>query len=439
MVGQFLSGALRAPDLIELIANKLIKESGNNPDTQWISGGTGWHNADTSLKSRPWAGKFTVTGSGTGTFTDGYGVSPVRTIWLRCRKDIGAADINVFVTYVDTGDVTVEVLSPTIIPAGAREGTTIQIFLNSPDVGAKDVTAVRITGGTAADEFEVVYSISTAATPESRRVVVNADEGVFLCMELVNTPVYTNSYTYDAHYAKGVRFIWSQSWDGGGHTYPPVNMLSFIGYEGVRGDMRYAPQNSFVINADLDTLQTIYWLWVEPNGFALMAYPEGNTSDTYQQAFFTVCERNLQKEYTDGYTGFVQLMTTNIACKGSTGYPTNRMVPILRPFAYQSPVSSSDFEWSAYSFNGNGIHCPYNAYKSQGNGKVYYVKPIINNNISSLMPIFQADLWFYWTEGMGLVDGDIVAIQGSTKKYICKSVSSPDNTTKLTFAMKYSN
>lgn len=433
MTGQFFSGAARAPDLIELIANRLIKESGNNPDVQWIGGGTGWHNGDITLKSRPLGGKFTVTSPNNGTFTAGGGAGTLKAVWLRCRTKIGSADINVTITY-DTKVC----LSPTVIPANSEEGTTIKVYLNSPDTGALIINNVTITGGSANDEFEVVFSIS--ADTSSRRVVVNADEGVYLCIEVVNNPyTWSDSYTYDALYSKGIRFIWSQSWDSGSHTYPPVNMMTYMGYEGLRGDLRYGPMNAYVINADLDTQQLIYWLWVEPTGFALMGYPESNSYDTYQQAFFTAVEKNVNKEYTDGYTSFVQIMTMNIALKGRTSYPNGKMTSIIRPFAYQSPSAGSDFDWSITSFSGNGIHIPYNAYKSNGNGKVYYVKPIVSNQTSWTMPIFQCDLWFYWNEGYGLVDGDIVAIQGSTKKYICKSVSSPDSTSKLTFAMKYSN
>jgi hypothetical protein len=433
MVGKFFSGAIRAPDLIELVANRLIKESGNDPDTQWTEGGTGWYNGDVTLKSRPYGGKFTVSSPGNGTFAAGGGAGVLKTVWLRCRNKIGAADINVTITY-DTKTC----LTPTVIPAGSEEGTTIKVFLNSPDAGALAINNIGISGGTAGDSFEGVFSIS--ADTSSRRVLINADEGTYLCMEVVNNPyTYSDAYTYDALYSKGIRFIWSQSWDSGSHTYPPVNMMTYMGYQGVRGDLRYAPYNAYLVTADLDTQQLIFWLWAETTGFALMGYPESNANDNYQQAFFTSAERNTNKEYTDGYTSFVHFMDMNILLKGRTGYLNGKMNAILRPFAYQSPSSGSDFDWSVTTFSGNGIHIPYNAFKSNGNGKVYYVKPIVSNHAGSTMPIFQCDQWFYWTEGLGLVDGDIIAIQGSTKKYICKSVSSPDSTTKLTFAMKYSN
>jgi hypothetical protein len=79
----------------------------------------------------------------------------------------------------------------------------------------------------------------------------------------------------------------------------------------------------------------------------------------------------------------------------------------------------------------------YRAFKSNGNGKVYYVKPIINNQTNALCPIFQAELWFPWTEGLGLIDGDVVALEGSTTKFLCKALDSPDSTNRLPFAIKY--
>jgi len=79
----------------------------------------------------------------------------------------------------------------------------------------------------------------------------------------------------------------------------------------------------------------------------------------------------------------------------------------------------------------------YIGYKSVGNGKVYYIKPIINNTPNQLSPIFQSELFFQWTEGLGLIDGDVVAVQGQPVKFLCKAVDSPDSTNRLTYAIKY--
>jgi hypothetical protein len=52
-------------------------------------------------------------------------------------------------------------------------------------------------------------------------------------------------------------------------------------------------------------------------------------------------------------------------------------------------------------------------------------------------PIMQSQLFFLWTESVGLIDGDIIAIQGQPVKYLCKSVDSPDSATRLAYAIKY--
>jgi hypothetical protein len=68
---------------------------------------------------------------------------------------------------------------------------------------------------------------------------------------------------------------------------------------------------------------------------------------------------------------------------------------------------------------------------------VYYVKPIICNTRDERTPIFQSEIFFAFDEGVGLVDGDVIAIEGQTMKYLCKALDSPDNTQRLTFAIKY--
>jgi hypothetical protein len=46
-------------------------------------------------------------------------------------------------------------------------------------------------------------------------------------------------------------------------------------------------------------------------------------------------------------------------------------------------------------------------------------------------------MFFAYDEGYGLVDGDVIAIEGQTTKYLCKALDSPDTTTRIPIAMKY--
>lgn len=285
---------------------------------------------------------------------------------------------------------------------------------------------------------DITWNTTVRTANNARRSLkyTNGTEELYIALEAINTSTYTyfgNYYFSNAGlYAKGLRIVISASWDNTGHTYPTSNQSTFIPFEGI---------NSATVAADLQTLQVIYYAWIESNGFVLTAKPEP-TGDNYQQSFFAVVERNPNKEYADGYSNFFCMTVCNayqIMYDGNWATPINRHRGILRPFAYQFPSHTSYGGWEI--INGNGISYwlspTYFAYKSQGNGKVYYVKPIIHNHNGQLMPILQSDLFFPFSENVGLIDGDVIAIEGATTKYLCKALDSPDSTARLNFAMKY--
>jgi hypothetical protein len=113
------------------------------------------------------------------------------------------------------------------------------------------------------------------------------------------------------------------------------------------------------------------------------------------------------------------------------------MTPYLRPFTYYNRGYN---QTGVLPNNMSEIHfpaCPYYASKSTGNGKVYYIKPIFFNSADKRTPIAQSELFFAYSEGYGLVDGDVIAIEGQTTKYLCKGLDSPDTTGRLCYAMKY--
>lgn len=261
----------------------------------------------------------------------------------------------------------------------------------------------------------------------------NGSEVIFMSIEVINQ---TNGlYVYaPVYYAKGFRITFSATWDSALHTYPSSNQQTFVNFE-----THYYYTGSRYVQADLATLQIQYFLWVESNGFVITGKPEPHANDTSQQSFFTVVERNPNKEYTDGFSNFYLMTCCNIWNPlHDIGAGAGRNVGILRPFAFVYP---SGGQVSSGGVSGYGIGYvvtpSYYAFKSNGNGKVYYVKPIINNSANALSPIFQAELWFPWSEGMGLIDGDVIAIEGSTTKFLCKALDSPDSTNRLPFALKY--
>lgn len=64
-------------------------------------------------------------------------------------------------------------------------------------------------------------------------------------------------------------------------------------------------------------------------------------------------------------------------------------------------------------------------------------KPIIQNQRNAVTPIFQSELFFPFDENVGLIDGDVVSLDGTTAKFLCKSLDSPDSLNRLNYAIKY--
>ena len=245
-------------------------------------------------------------------------------------------------------------------------------------------------------------------------------DDIWIAFEVINsTPPI--SYVHD-HWADGLRVSFSASWDDVNHTYPAdtyANSQTFIACE---------DEYDSGTDADMANVQFSYYLWIDSTGFALMARPE-TTDNSHQQSFICVIEHMNSKEYSDGLTNFYCFNTMNIyAMSDINNYRNRRM---LRPFAYQNHESWNGIMFWEDERNGH------RAIKSTGNGKVYYVKPVICNSIDNMKPIYQSELFWAFSESAGLVDGDVVAVDGETTKYLCKSLDSPDSTNRLNYAIKY--
>jgi len=282
-------------------------------------------------------------------------------------------------------------------------------------------------------DADATWTTTDKTQNNARRALkyLNGSEEFYVALEQIN--VTSGYYFYQRnpyYYGKGLRIVFSLTWDGVGHTYPSSNQSTLIPFE--------ARYNGGVV-ADLASLLVTYYLWYDASGFALMGKPEPNASDDYQGSFIAVVERNPNKNYSDGYTNFYCFAQTNLTQYCDYALTSiQRPRGILRPFSYQYPDWAS---YGSYSNNGNGISFPllptYAGYKSLGNGKAYFVKTIVNNLANQLAPIFQSEFFFMWSESVGLVDGDIIAIEGQTTKYLCKALDSPDSVSRLTFAIKY--
>ena len=279
-------------------------------------------------------------------------------------------------------------------------------------------------------------AVKTGLSARRALKYTKGSEIIYLAFECRNT-WYTS---WSNNGAKGLRVTFSSGWDSTTHTYIGSIQQTSIPYDDYSGG---AP------DSDLATEMLTYYMWIESNGFALMAKPEPKNTN-YQQSFFLIVERNPNKLYVDGQTNFYCYNVCNIF---PTFYgPQWVVVPdlqrsLMRPFVYlwPGPASSnvSTITPNFYCLTFGSFDRSY-AFKSAGNGKVYYTKPVIFNDALEVAganfspsPIFQADIWFYWSESMGLVDGDVVAIEGQTTKYLIKSLDSPDSANRLTYAIKY--
>jgi hypothetical protein len=250
---------------------------------------------------------------------------------------------------------------------------------------------------------------------------------IWLALEALNTSHtigYISSYY---RYAKGLRVTLSASWDDVEHTYPASNHQTFLSFE---CRYRYSP-----VHADLATLLITYYLWYDESGFAIIAKPEPDSTDDQQSSFFLAVERVPTKEYADGYTNFYVVADLNMYEYFDDSYDGLQCRTYLRPFNFE--YNPSDHASSSSFYNHGVNHQDYvRAMKSNGNGKAYYLKPIYQNEDGVNDPIAEADLWFGWLEERGLIDGDVIAIEGETTKYLCKALDSPDSTNRLKYAIK---
>ncbi|MDP2216733.1 MAG: hypothetical protein Q8J68_05540 [Methanolobus sp.] len=251
---------------------------------------------------------------------------------------------------------------------------------------------------------------------------------IWVALESCNDNTAPIGSSEASYRVKGLRVTFSASWDYINRIYPAGSddtSMTFVSFEG-RGS-----HNSPA--ADLGALLLTYFLWTDSTGFVLMANPEPHATDNLQSSFICAVERLNQKEYSDGLTNFYCYARLN---SGHSWMNSNRgdnkpyrHYTIVRPFAFRAQDDLGIQFWQDPT---RGY-----ALKSTGSGKVYFVKPMICNDSAKFQPIGQSELFFRFSAESGLVDGDVIAVQSATTKYLCKSLQSPDSTAFLYFAMKY--
>jgi len=283
------------------------------------------------------------------------------------------------------------------------------------------------------------WTTATRTENNARRVAKfnNGTETLYVAFEVINQTNGVLVYGSD-HFGKGLRIVLSSAWDSNAHSYTTPTQSTFIPFE-----MHIATGGN--VSADLATLIITYHLYVDDTGFVIMGKPDTIPGDNTQQSFFVCLERGLYKEYQDGYSNFYLVSTCNTySVVNDNVNLMDRQRTVLRPFVYQYPSESDNNAFTStdvFGFSGHGVNLigipDVYGFKSGGNNKAYYTKPVVSNSYTSLIPIMSVDMWFAWNEGHGLFDGDIIAVSASTKKYLCLAMSSPDDTTTIPIAIKY--
>ncbi|TQD25116.1 hypothetical protein [Methanolobus vulcani] len=257
----------------------------------------------------------------------------------------------------------------------------------------------------------------TVGANNARRCLYHSTDDIYLTLECHDQPYWVYSTSYQA---KGLRIAFHSTWDSVNHTYPNMDYHTYIPFFG---------RSSTTPVTNCFSTQLTYYCWVDSTGFVLMARPEANSTDNLQVSAITVVERIASKEYSDGLTNFYNYTKLNYeGWRNTAGNSLGRCHNMCRPFTYTNSWSTEGIQF---------WHADYHAFKSDGNGKVYYAKPLIFNDQAETMPIGQSELFFMFSEGGGLVDGDVVAIDGATTKFLCIGMDSPDNTGRVNYAIKY--
>lgn len=248
---------------------------------------------------------------------------------------------------------------------------------------------------------DATWDTTTDTTMEMARRCLKydgLDNPFWLCLVSSN---YGRKQHSSGYYFKGLQYIFSSSWDDENHTYAGSSYLWQHSFEGRSGNVRPVQ--------DINGVNIDYVCWVEETGFALMAKSSvADSTDDLQVAMFT-CFDIFTPEYDTG--------NYPVACHGDFNYegwfnttaePGYGAYRVIRPFYLAS-------------WDDDGLYFPidsYYMYQSNGNGKIYSHRPrwhVSDDDHSNIDGV--CDKFLRVSTGVGITEGDILTIQGETKKY----------------------
>ncbi len=277
------------------------------------------------------------------------------------------------------------------------------------------------------------------AVAGTKRVVTHAvDANFFILFERIVSPGLSNNTNFRLN---EIKVTISSGFDTVSHLPTGTQEITTIPAElWQKGNSG----NQFFLAGDVGNGNKTgqYWMWVDASSVTL--FVTWLSSSVYDYTVFFHLERNVTKEYADGFTNFffVSLVNedrqVNVSSQffkvyqvGNTGisdYSPGRR-------QYVRPFNTSTVSYT------QGIETFFDCYKSAGNAKVYFQFPYYSNNLDSARrtPIAQTKSWFRVGLALGVADGDLIDwVNGAeTWKFLAKTLQSPDSTSFLTLAIRY--
>ncbi|GAH42944.1 unnamed protein product, partial [marine sediment metagenome] len=283
-----------------------------------------------------------------------------------------------------------------------------------------DTIADDLIGDAAWEEGDATWDTSVKTGESARRVCHHIADDIWLSLIQGNVERQASP---QAPRAKGLILVISDDWDGVNHEPFGNIQVAYVPFEG---------KTSAGVNADLADFQIVYKLFTGAGGFALVGVPPANATDNYQSNFIVIVERNASKLYADGFTNFYIFVDGNYfhamfhdyACGASLFGEDVKYWKYTRPFLLQAHAEPA---WQK----------PYKAYKSVTNGKAYFMKPILHNDLVGRTPWLQPLFWIAIDSSKAnLADDDEIAMPApDTQTYQVTRKDGPDSATYIWYAI----
>lgn len=262
------------------------------------------------------------------------------------------------------------------------------------------------------------------------------------------------------HYSTGFLFRVSNQWDNSVDHYHAGD------YQSCFCSIFQTNSGNYVRRGNIEDVWIAYWTWVDEaaetaagNGMVMMLRSDDVPETGWtQSAFFNIehFDPGL-KEYDDGFSDWWLMSFSNYWNCTTCHNDEEHHGYVLHPFsnAWPSHPRGIDSEPSEYhtgwtSFHSSsqrkvvkgvdGMMAPVRSgYDSgEGDSKVRFVKPVFHALAdSNNSPQVQSEHFLRGVEAVGLVDGDILAVDGDTRTYLQLQKDSPDSTTDLCITIRY--